>query len=156
MKGLILPALPSSYSLDQATAPFGGDLGYFARGSLLVPEVETAAFDLQLEEVSDIITVVDEESGQASYYIVQLTERDANRVLGADLRYRLLQEAFDSWLIGQKSRGDNYLSGGRIRINRYCSWLIRFAQSLPIIISKSKSFVGSVSVLAFSGGICIS
>lgn len=95
--------LAQQYSLDQATAPFGGDLGYFARGSLLVPEVEAAAFDLQLEEVSDIITVVDEESGQASYYIVQLIERDASRMLGADLRYRLLQEAFDSWMDEQKS-----------------------------------------------------
>jgi hypothetical protein len=95
--------LAQQYSLDQATAPYGGDLGYFARGSLLVPEVETVAFALQLEEISDIITVVDEENGQATYYIVQLIERDPNRQLGADLRYRLLQEAFESWLDAQKA-----------------------------------------------------
>ncbi len=95
--------LAQRYSLDQATAPYGGDLGYFAHGSLLVPEVETAAFDLELEEVSDIITVVDDESGRASYYIVQLIERDASRILGANLRYRLLQETFETWLAEQKA-----------------------------------------------------
>lgn len=95
--------LAQRYSLDQATAPYGGDLGYFARGSLLVPEVETAAFELELEEVSDIITVVDDESGRASYYIVQLIERDASRMIGANLRYRLLQETFETWLAEQRA-----------------------------------------------------
>ena len=90
--------LAQRYSLDQATAPYGGDLGFFARGSLLVPEVEEVAFGLRLEEISDVIAVQDSESGLITYYIVKLIERDPNRMLGADLRHRLLQEAFDSWL----------------------------------------------------------
>ncbi len=90
--------LAQRYSLDQATAPYGGDLGYFARGSLLVPEIEDAAFELELEEVSDIISAMDAETGATTYYIVKLLERDPKRTLGADLRHRLLQEAFDSWL----------------------------------------------------------
>ena len=102
-EGVDFAGLAQQYSLDQATAPYGGDLGYFARGSLLVPEIETVAFALQLEEVSDVIAVVDEETGLSTYYIVQLTERDPNRALGADLRYRLLQDAFESWLDKQKS-----------------------------------------------------
>mgnify|MGYP001812400837 CR=1 FL=1 len=93
--------LAQRYSLDQATAPYGGDLGYFARGSLLVPEIEDAAFNLELEEVSDIISVTDADSGATTHYIVKLLERDPQRMLGADLRHRLLQEAFDSWLDGQ-------------------------------------------------------
>jgi len=102
-EGSDFASLAQQYSLDQATAPYGGDLGFFARGSLLVPEVETAAFDLEPEEVSDIITVIDEENGQASYYIVQLIERDDSRTLGADRRYRLLEEAFETWLDAQKA-----------------------------------------------------
>jgi hypothetical protein len=90
--------LAQKYSLDQLTAPYGGDLGYFARGSLLVPEIEEVAFNLQLEEVSDIISVTNPDSGQTTYYIVELLERIPNRMLGADLRHRLLQEAFDGWL----------------------------------------------------------
>jgi parvulin-like peptidyl-prolyl isomerase len=97
-EGSDFAALAQRYSLDQATAPYGGDLGYFARGSLLVPEIEDAAFELQLDEVSDIISVTDEDSGAITYYIVKLLERDPERILGADLRHRLLQEAFDSWL----------------------------------------------------------
>ena len=95
--------LAQRYSLDQATAPYGGDLGFFARGSLLVPEVETAAFGLQPEEVSDTISVTDPDSGLATYYIVKLIERDPSRMLGADLRHRLLQVAFESWLEEQKT-----------------------------------------------------
>jgi len=94
--------LANRYSLDQATAPYGGDLGFFARGSLLVPEVETAAFKLQLDEISDIISVSDPDSGLTTYYIVKLVERDPSRMLGADLRQRLLQEAFDNWLEEQE------------------------------------------------------
>jgi parvulin-like peptidyl-prolyl isomerase len=94
--------LAQRYSLDQATAPYGGDLGFFARGSLLVPEVETTAFNLQPGEVSDVISVTDPDSGLITYYIVKLIERDPSRMLGADLRYRLLQEAFESWLEEQK------------------------------------------------------
>lgn len=93
--------LAQRYSLDRLTAPFGGDLGFFARGSLLVPEIEDVAFDLQPEEISDIITVTDPDSGIATYYIVQMIERDPDRMLTADLRHRLLQEAFDNWLAEQ-------------------------------------------------------
>jgi len=95
--------LAQRYSLDQATAPYGGDLGYFARGSLLVPEIEEVAFGLQPGEVSDIISVADPDSGLTTYYIVKLIERDDNRMLGADLRHRLLQEEFGNWMDAQKA-----------------------------------------------------
>jgi parvulin-like peptidyl-prolyl isomerase len=91
-------SLAEQYSLDQATAPYGGDLGFFARGSLLVPEVEAAAFDLQIDEVSDVLAVTDPDSGQTTYYIIQVTDRESNRPLSSNLRYKLLQEAFDAWL----------------------------------------------------------
>lgn len=94
--------LAQRYSLDQATAAYGGDLGFFARGSLLVPEVEAAAFDLQPEEVSEIVAVTDPDSGLNTYYIIKMIERDPSRMLGADLRYRLLQEAFGIWLEEQE------------------------------------------------------
>lgn len=90
--------LAARYSRDSVTGPAGGDLGFFARGSLLVPEVEDVAYQLELEEVSDIVTVTDSESGKVTYYIVQVTERDPDRPLNTDLRYQLLQERFNSWL----------------------------------------------------------
>ena len=94
--------LAQRYSLDQATAPYGGDLGFFARGSLLVPEIETVSFGLKPGEVSDVISVTDPDSGLITYYIVKLIDRDPSRMLGADLRYRLLQAEFGNWLEAQE------------------------------------------------------
>jgi parvulin-like peptidyl-prolyl isomerase len=96
--------LAARYSRDLVTGPAGGDLGFFARGSLLVPELEEVAYQLNVEETSEIITVTDPESGKATHYILKVTERDPNRPLNTDLRYRLLQERFDSWLNEQRTK----------------------------------------------------
>lgn len=91
--------LAEQNSVDRVTGANGGDLGYFAPGSLLVPEVEAAAFALQPGEISDLITVT-KEDGTTVYYIVKVTERDPNRELTADARYTLLQATFKAWLDG--------------------------------------------------------
>jgi parvulin-like peptidyl-prolyl isomerase len=95
--------LAARYSRDLVTGPAGGDLGFFARGSLLVPELEEAAYQLNPEEISEVMAVIDPESGKETYYIIKVTERDPNRPLNTDLRYRLLQEQYDSWLNEQWS-----------------------------------------------------
>jgi parvulin-like peptidyl-prolyl isomerase len=102
-EGSDFAALAERYSLDLATAQNGGDLGFFSQGSLLVPEVESAAFELKPDEISDIIIVTDPNNGQVTYYLVQLIERESSRMLGADLRYRLMQEAFETWMEEQKT-----------------------------------------------------
>lgn len=90
--------LAQQNSVDRLTAQNGGDLGFFARGALLVPAVEEAAFALQPEEISSVIAVTDAESGQMTYYLVQLLERDPSRALPADMRFQLLQQRFEAWL----------------------------------------------------------
>ncbi len=94
-------ALATRFSRDQITSPQGGDLGYFARGSLLVPELETAVFALQPDETSEVISVTDPESGTAVHYLIQLIERDPSRPLTAEMRHQLLQERFETWLAEQ-------------------------------------------------------
>lgn len=89
--------LADQNSVDRVTGVNGGDLGFFKTGSLLVPEVEAAAFALQPGEISDLITVTDE-TGKTTYYIIKVTERDPNRELTADDRYDMLQATFDAWL----------------------------------------------------------
>ena len=90
--------LATQNSIDSFTAPEGGDLGFFAQGSLLVPEVESAAFALpNVGDVSDVVTVTNAD-GSATYYIVQLTERDPQRPLPADMQVTLYEEAFQRWL----------------------------------------------------------
>ena len=89
--------LAEQNSVDRVTGANGGDLGFFKVGSLLVPEVEAAAFALQPGEISDLVSVTDAE-GKTTYYIIKVTERDPNRELTADDRYGLMQATFDSWL----------------------------------------------------------
>jgi peptidyl-prolyl cis-trans isomerase C len=94
--GANFATLASLHSLDQITAPNGGDLDFFARGSLLVPEVEDAAFALQPGETSDVIAA--SSNGQPVYYLVQTIERDPQRPLTDNMRYNLLQQRFETWL----------------------------------------------------------
>lgn len=89
--------LADQNSVDRLTGVNGGDLGFFKIGSLLVPEVEAAAFALQPGEISDLITVTGPD-GKTTHYIVKVTERDPNRQLTTDDRYGLMQATFDAWL----------------------------------------------------------
>lgn len=60
--------LAKAYSEDQATAPYGGELGFFKRGDL-VPAYEAEAFRLKPGELS---TIVESEFG---LHLIQLIER---------------------------------------------------------------------------------
>lgn len=84
-------------SEDQLTGQNGGDLGFFARGSLLVPELEVAAFALEVNQTSDLLPIVGLD-GQTRYYLIQVIERDPARPLSAEERSRLLQDRFETWL----------------------------------------------------------
>jgi parvulin-like peptidyl-prolyl isomerase len=102
-EGADFAELAARYSRDSVTGPAGGDLGFFARGSLLVPEVEEAAYKLQPQEISEVISATDPQSGAVIHYIVKVTERDPARPLDTSLRYQLLQERFDTWLDEQRA-----------------------------------------------------
>jgi parvulin-like peptidyl-prolyl isomerase len=93
--------LARQYSLDRITGENGGDLGFFARGSLLVPEIEAAAFELQPGQISEVITGTRADGTGTTYYIVQVLERDPQRELAADLRFVMLQQRFETWLAEQ-------------------------------------------------------
>ena len=73
-----------------------------APGSLLVPEVEAAALALQPEEISDLIAVANAD-GTTTYYIIQVTEREAERPLSVDAYQAALEAAFDAWLAGLRA-----------------------------------------------------
>jgi peptidyl-prolyl cis-trans isomerase C len=84
-------ALAKALSKDTATAPNGGDLGFFGRGRM-VPEFEQAAFGL--EKPGDLSEVVKSPFG---FHVIQLTEkkegdkRPFEQVTG-EIRTKLLQE----------------------------------------------------------------
>jgi parvulin-like peptidyl-prolyl isomerase len=98
--------LAETHSLDRTTGDEGGDLGYFPQGTLLVPELEEAAFALQPGETSDVITATDRNTGQGTYYLVQVVDIDTERQLSPDLRANLLQERFEAWLAEQWAQAE--------------------------------------------------
>ncbi len=76
-KGEDFAALAKQFSEDPGSGANGGDLGFFPRGAM-VPEFDTAAFSLETNQVSDVITT------QFGYHVLQVTEKKAARVLPFD------------------------------------------------------------------------
>ncbi len=94
------------HSLDQVTAQAGGDLGFFTRWSLTVPEVAAAAFALQPGELSEVIVVADEATGDTTYFLIKVIERAEQRPLTGDMRNVLLNQTFVDWLEQQRGKAD--------------------------------------------------
>jgi parvulin-like peptidyl-prolyl isomerase len=84
-------ALAAAHSVDVTTASTGGDLGWFPRGGLLVPEVEEAAFGQQPGQVSGVI------SSAWGFHIVETLEFDPAREIEFETRQRLLDQAIQDW-----------------------------------------------------------
>lgn len=99
--GVDFAMLAQQYSLDRVTGENGGDLSFFARGSLLVSEIEEVAFNLQPGEISDYFAGPRADGNGTTFYIIQVIERDPQRQLSAELLYKQLQRRFEEWLSQQ-------------------------------------------------------
>jgi len=84
-----------AYVVDPDT---GGDLGWAPKGYLLLPEIEQAAFGLQVGKYSPIIKTA------YGYQIIFLVERDSQHPLSTDARGKIQQQLMDSWLKEQSSQ----------------------------------------------------
>ena len=89
--------LAQSYSLDLSTRVAGGDLGWFAPGTLTTPEVEAAAFALQPGKISAVV------QSTLGYHLVEVVERQ-DHPLDPETWRRLRQEAVEDWLTDQRSQ----------------------------------------------------
>lgn len=89
--------LAIQYSLDTSTAPSGGDLDWVSQGVLLQPEVEQAIFSLQPGQL-------DPEPVKSSlgYHVIQVLERVEDRPLSQAALAEKRQQAFMTWLDGQR------------------------------------------------------
>ena len=85
-------------SLDTLTRTNGGDLGWFARGTLPAKEVEDAAFALQPGQMSAVV------QSAFGYHLVQLLERDPARKLEGELFVKVQQQAMEGWLNGLRAQ----------------------------------------------------
>jgi len=100
-RGESFDALAERYSEDESTRHQGGDLGWFPLGySFLAPEVEEAASQLRVGEISAVI------KAPYGYYIIQVTDADPNRPLTPEMRQALRQQKFMEWLDQQRKQAD--------------------------------------------------
>ncbi|TEU19484.1 MAG: hypothetical protein E3J21_03655 [Anaerolineales bacterium] len=91
-------ALAQEFSRDESTRESGGDVGWFPQGpELMPPEVEAAAFALEVGQTSGVV------ASQFGYYILQLLERDPDRPLSSEMRQNLKAQTFARWLEEQRA-----------------------------------------------------
>jgi len=89
-------ALAKELSQDTSNNEQGGDLGWFPRGQM-VTEFEDAAFALQPGETSAPVQT------SYGYHIIQLIERDENRLLDETMLEQKKSTALDDWLTVQRA-----------------------------------------------------
>ncbi|WP_322800883.1 peptidylprolyl isomerase [Thermoflexus sp.] len=86
--------LARQYSENEATRDLGGDLGWFARGTLAIPELEEAAFSTPPGQVVLVKT-------PHGYHLLLVVEKDPARPLSEDqkdlLRQRRIREQLQAW-----------------------------------------------------------
>lgn len=97
--GVDFNTLARQYSIDASTRPAGGDLGWFPKGFLLWPEVETASFALQPGEISTVI------KSEIGYHILEIIERE-DHLLAYSVRQALCERAIESWLSAERVSAD--------------------------------------------------
>lgn len=98
--GADFSALAVANSLDLSTRVAGGDLGWFPRGWLTMPEVEQAAFSLQPGMTSDVIAT------SLGFYLVKVLERDPVRALSPEARRALQARTYENWLANERARAN--------------------------------------------------
>lgn len=75
----------------------GGDLGWFAAGTLTQPEVDAAAFALEEGQYSTVI------KSAIGYHIIYVIERDPQHTLSINGRLILQKAAIEKWLADARS-----------------------------------------------------
>ncbi len=84
-------ALAAEYSVDVTTRDIGGDLGWFPRGGLLVPEVEEIAFSMTPGQTSGVVP------SAWGFHVVQTLEFEADREIESETRQRLMERTIEQW-----------------------------------------------------------
>ncbi len=74
----------------------GGELGWFPRNYLVLPEIEEAVFKLQPGEYTQVI------ESTYGFHIVQVMERELDRQLTQDALIQKQKKAISDWLLNQR------------------------------------------------------
>jgi peptidyl-prolyl cis-trans isomerase C len=82
----------------------GGELGWFPRDYLVLPQIEDAVFNLQPGEYSEVI------ESTYGYHIIQVLEREVDRQLTQDAFLQKQRKALATWLSEQKENSSVILN----------------------------------------------
>ena len=82
----------------QADPVSGGDLGWFPKGYLLESALEDAAFNLQPGQFSSVIET------RLGFHIIQVIERDPQRLLNADTQRLVQSQTLQNWLVERRAQ----------------------------------------------------
>ena len=77
-----------------------GELGWFPRGYLTVPELDNPVFSLQIGDYTEII------ESKLGYHIVQVIDRDTQRTLSPGALRTIQIQAVQDWLLERRSQSD--------------------------------------------------
>jgi len=91
--------LAANFSLDLSTKPGGGDLGWFAAGSLTAPSVEEAIFQQQPGDSPMIV------ASELGYHVVQLIALE-ERALPYETLLARQEQAVENWLDDRLQQAD--------------------------------------------------
>lgn len=81
-------------SIDPRTR---GELSWFPRGYLLEPEIEEAAFSMQVGEISEVIHT------NVGYHILKVLDREQDHLLSPDAYLALQEQALKAWVAEQRA-----------------------------------------------------
>lgn len=77
-----------------------GELGWFPRGYLTVPELDEAVFSLQPGEYTEIIETI------LGFHIVQVIEKDTQHLLSPGAYQTVKVQAVQNWLVERRGQSD--------------------------------------------------
>lgn len=75
-----------------------GELGWFPRGYLFLPEIEDALFALQPGQYTEVI------QSDYGFHIIQVVEREGSHPLSSDARQAVRHQIVSQWLEEQRAR----------------------------------------------------
>jgi hypothetical protein len=114
LHGTNFAALAKKYSTDPGSAKKGGDLGYFARGTMVAP-FDQAAFSMKVGQIRLV-------KSQYGWHIIKLTGRKRMRLTSTEYQ-QAQQTAYTNWLAKQEAQ---------IHVERFLS-----PQQLPNVATPS-------------------
>jgi len=97
-EGADFAELAKTYSEDPGSAANGGDLGYFAKGTM-VAEFEEVAFKLKEGQISKPVKTI------YGYHIIKLVDKDGDKIKASHILISV--QDFNEWLANKKEELEN-------------------------------------------------